>query len=78
MIFFHAKILRDISVVLLCVMLHIKFYNDPSYLAVNAEGQVARFVAKTIRVCRGLLVLMYYTWDRGYCCCHWRGSLFFK
>ena len=42
-------------------MLHIKFYNDPSYLAVDAEGQVARFVAKTLRVCRGLLVLLYYT-----------------
>ena len=31
--------------------------DDLSSLAVDAEGQMARFVAKTLRVCSGLVVL---------------------
>ena len=31
--------------------------DDPSSLAVDAEGQTARFVTKTLRVCCRLLVL---------------------
>ena len=31
--------------------------DDPSSLAVDAEGQMARFVTKTLRVCSGLVVL---------------------
>ena len=30
--------------------------NDPSSLAVDVEGQMARFVTKTLRVCSGLVV----------------------
>ena len=33
--------------------------DDPSCLAVGAEGQMARFGSKTLRVCSGLVVLMY-------------------
>ena len=35
--------------------------DDPSSLAVDAEGQMARFVTKTLRVCSGLVVLRYCT-----------------
>ena len=35
--------------------------NDPSSLAVDAEGQMARFVTKTLRVFSGLVVLTYCT-----------------
>ena len=35
--------------------------NDSSSLAVDAEGQMARFVTKTLRVCSGLVVLTYCT-----------------
>ena len=35
--------------------------NDLSSLAVDAEGQMARFVTKTLKVCSSLVVLMYYT-----------------
>ena len=31
--------------------------DDPSSLAVDTEGQMARFVTKTLRVCSGLVVL---------------------
>ena len=30
--------------------------DDPSSLAVDAEGQMARFVTKTLRVCSGIVV----------------------
>ena len=33
-----------------------------SSLAINAESQIAKFVAKILRVCSGLVVLMYCTW----------------
>ena len=33
--------------------------DDPSSLAVDAEGQMARFVTKTLRVCSRLVVLTY-------------------
>ena len=36
-------------------------YDDPSSLAVDAEGQMARFVTKTLRLCSGLVVLTYCT-----------------
>ena len=45
--------------------------NDPSSLAVDAEGQMARFVTKTLIVFSGLVVLTYVPRDRGCCCCHW-------
>ena len=35
--------------------------DDPSSLAVRAEGQTARFVTKTLRVCSQLVVRMYCT-----------------
>ena len=35
--------------------------DDPSSLAVDAEGQMARFVTKTLRVCSQLVVLTYCT-----------------
>ena len=35
--------------------------DDPSYLAVDAEGQTARFVTKTLRVCSRLVVLTFCT-----------------
>ena len=35
--------------------------DDPSSLAVDAEGQMARFVTKTLRVCSRLVVLTYCT-----------------
>ena len=35
--------------------------DDPSSLAVDAEGQTARFVTKTLRACSGLVVLTYCT-----------------
>ena len=35
--------------------------DDPSSLAVDAEGQMARFVTKTLRVCSGLVVLTHCT-----------------
>ena len=38
--------------------------DDPSSLAVDAEGQMARFVAKTLSVCSGLVVLMHCTWGQ--------------
>ena len=34
--------------------------DDPSSLAVDAEGQIARFVTKTLRVCGGLVVLPFF------------------
>ena len=43
-------------------------------LLVDEEGQMARFVAKTLRVCNGL-VLLGVPWDSASCCCHWRGEL---
>ena len=39
--------------------------NDPSSWGVDAEGQMSRFVAKTLRVCSGLVVLAYCTWGQG-------------
>ena len=38
--------------------------DDLSSLAVDAEGQMAGFVAKTLRVCSGLVLLMYWTWGQ--------------
>ena len=35
--------------------------DDPSSLAVDAEGQMARFGTKTLKVCSGLVVLTYCT-----------------
>ena len=35
--------------------------DDSSSLAVDAEGQMARYVTKTLRVCSGLVVLTYCT-----------------
>ena len=35
--------------------------DDPLSLVVDAEGQMARFVPKTLRVCSGLVVLTYCT-----------------
>ena len=35
--------------------------DDPLSLVVDAEGQMARFVTKTLRVCSGLVVLTYFT-----------------
>ena len=35
--------------------------DDPSSLAVDVEGQTARFVTKTLRVCSRLVVLTYCT-----------------
>ena len=35
--------------------------DDPSSLAVDAEGQMVRFVTKTLRVCSRLVVLTYCT-----------------
>ena len=35
--------------------------DDSSFMAVDAEGQMARFVTKTLRVCSGLVVLTYCT-----------------
>ena len=35
--------------------------DDPSSLGVDEEGQMARFVTKTLRVCSGLVVLTYCT-----------------
>ena len=35
--------------------------DDPSSLAADAEGQTARFVTKTLRVCSRLVVLTYCT-----------------
>ena len=35
--------------------------DDLSSLAVDAEGQMATFVAETLRVCRGLVLLTYWT-----------------
>ena len=35
--------------------------DDTSSLAVDVEGQMARFVTKTLRVCSGLVVLTYCT-----------------
>ena len=35
--------------------------NDLSSLTVDAEGQMARFVAKTLQVCSGLVVVTYWT-----------------
>ena len=35
--------------------------DDPSSLVVDVEGQMARFVTKTLRVCSGLVVLTYCT-----------------
>ena len=35
--------------------------DDPSSLAVDTEGQMARFVTKTLRVCSGLVVLTHCT-----------------
>ena len=35
--------------------------DDPWSLAVDAEGQIATFVTKTLRVCSRLVVLMYCT-----------------
>ena len=35
--------------------------DDSSSLAVDAEGQMARFVTKTLRVCSVLVVLTYCT-----------------
>ena len=39
------------------------------------KHQIAKFLAKTLRVCGGLVVLTYCTLDRGGCCFHWRGEL---
>ena len=49
--------------------------NDVPSLAVDVEGQMARFVAKTLKVCSGLdvYVLMHWTW--GCWCCHFRSEL---
>ena len=33
--------------------------NDPSSLAVDEEGKMARFVTETLKVCSGLVVLAY-------------------
>ena len=38
--------------------------DDPSSLSVDAEGQMARFVTKTLRVCSGLVVLPYFTYGQ--------------
>ena len=35
--------------------------DNPSSLAADAEGQMARFATKTLRVCSGLVVLTYCT-----------------
>ena len=35
--------------------------DDPSSLAVDVEGQMTRFVTKTLRVCSRLVVLTYCT-----------------
>ena len=35
--------------------------NEPSFLTVDVESQMARFVAKILRVCSRLVVLMYCT-----------------
>ena len=35
--------------------------DDPSSLEADAEGQMARFVTKTLRVCSQLVVLTYCT-----------------
>ena len=35
--------------------------DDLSFLAVDAEHQMAKFLAKTLRVCGGLVVLTYCT-----------------
>ena len=35
--------------------------DDPSSLVVDAEGQMARFVTKTLRLCSRLVVLTYCT-----------------
>ena len=37
--------------------------NDQPSLAIDAKGQLARFVAKTLRVCSKLVVLTY--WSSG-------------
>ena len=44
--------------------------DDLSSLAVDTEGQTARFVAKTLRVC-SILVALIYTGPSFYCC-YWR------
>ena len=38
--------------------------DELSSLAVDVEGQMARFVARTLRVCSGLVILMYCTWGQ--------------
>ena len=35
--------------------------DDPSVFVVDAEGQIARFVTKLLRVCSRLVVLTYFT-----------------
>ena len=38
--------------------------DDPLSLAVDVEGQMARFVTNTLRVCSGLVVLTYCTYGQ--------------
>ena len=51
--------------------------HDLSCLVVDAEDQMARFVAKTFRLCSRLVVRAntYWTWEQRLLLCYWRGKL---
>ena len=55
----------------------LSYWNDDdlSSLVVDVERQMARFVAKTLRVCSRLLVLTYWSWGQRLFLCHRRGEL---
>ena len=44
------------------IQLELLSKDDISSLVINAESQIAKFVAKILQVCSGLVVLMYCTW----------------